>query len=130
MMDGGSSVDLRPPSQIVRPLKRPALDMSSSLLRAAAILGGALLLIGCSDASSPAGPEDPTDDPTGPGDNGSTVQFDSEAPPGDSARSFLEDRRFTVLRLEVDYMEGYEPSTEALDSLRAVLDTYLNNSNI
>ncbi|PSQ81005.1 MAG: hypothetical protein BRD41_03870 [Bacteroidetes bacterium QS_1_63_11] len=104
--------------------------MLTSRLRAVAILECALLLASCSDTSSPTGPEDPTDDPTDPGDGGSTVQFDSEAPPGDSARSFLDDRRFTVLRLEVDYMEGYEPSTEALDSLRATLDTHLSKSSI
>lgn len=104
--------------------------MPNSLLRAVAVLGCALLLVGCSDTSSPTGPEDPTDDPTDPGGNGSSVQFDSEAPPGDSARSFLSDRRFTVLRLEVDYMEGYEPTSEALDNLRTTLDTYLNKSSI
>jgi predicted Zn-dependent protease len=104
--------------------------MLTSLLRAVAILGCALLLVGCSDTSSPTGPEDPTDDPTDPGDGGSTVQFDSEAPPGDSARSFLDDRRFAVVRLEVDYMEGYEPTAEALDSLRTTLDTYLSKSSI
>jgi hypothetical protein len=104
--------------------------MSASFLRAVAVLGCALLLVGCSDTSSPTGPEDPTDDPTDPGGNGSSVQFDSEAPPGDSARSFLSDRRFTVLRLEVDYMEGYEPTADALDSLRTTLKTHLNKSSI
>jgi hypothetical protein len=104
--------------------------MSASFLRAVAGLGCALLLVGCSDTSSPTSPEDPTDDPTDPGGNGSSVQFDSEAPPGDSARSFLSDQRFTVLRLEVDYMKGYEPTADALDSLRTTLKTHLNKSSI
>ena len=51
-------------------------------------------------------------------------------PPGDSARSFLDDRRFAVVRFEVEYMEGYEPTAEALDSLQTTLDTYLNKSSI
>jgi hypothetical protein len=97
-------------------------------LSATALFGLALLVAGCSDSAGPTGPEDPTDPPDDSDDD--TVQFDSEAPPGDSARSFLRDRRFTVLSLEVDYMEGYEPTSEALDSLKTALDTHLSKSAI
>jgi hypothetical protein len=98
-------------------------------LCAATALGVALLLSGCSDASGPTGP-DPTDPSDDPGTGGSTVQFDSEAPPGDSARSFLSDRRFSVLALEVDYMEGYEPTGAGLDSLKTALNTHLSKSSV
>lgn len=100
--------------------------MSTSLLRATAVLGFTIFLYGCSDATNPTGPGDPTN----PGNDDPTVQFDSDAPPGDSARSFLNDRRFTVLNLEVDYMKGYEPTAEALDSLQTTLETHLNKSTI
>lgn len=99
--------------------------MSKSLLPVAAILGFAVLLYGCSDATNPTGPGAPNDS----GD-GSTTQFDSQAAPGDSARSFLDDRRFTVLNLEVDYMKGYEPTGDALDSLKTSLETHLSKSTI
>ena len=94
-----------------------------------AVLGLALLLFSCTDASTPTGPEDP-DSPPDSGDDGTTVQFDSEAAPGDSARSFLDDRRFTVLSLEVDYMEGYKPTGAALDSLKTSLNRHVNKSSI
>lgn len=103
------------------------MHTSKRFLYAVAVLGFALLLYGCSDTSTPTGPEDP---PDGSDDDGPTVQFDSEAAPGDSARSFLDDRRFTVLSLEVDYMEGYEPTSEALDSLKTALNAHLSKSSI
>jgi len=107
------------------------MRVSRRFLYVIAALGCALLLYGCSDSSTPTSPgDDPPDPPDGSDDDGTTVQFDSEAPPGDSARSFLDDRRFTVLSLEVDYMEGYEPTSEALDSLKTALNRHLNKSSI
>lgn len=92
-----------------------------------AVLGAVFLLSGCSDSSSPTGPDEPPEDP---GNGDTSVEFDSRAAPGDSARSFLTDRRFTVLSLEVDYMEGYEPTDAAFDSLKTALETHLNKSTI
>ncbi len=92
-----------------------------------AVLGAVVLLSGCSDSSTPTSPDEPPEDP---GDGDSSVQFDSRAAPGDSARSFLTDRRFTVLSLEVDYMEGYEPTDAAFDSLKTALEKHLNKSTI
>jgi len=97
-------------------------DVPGSLLA----LGIALLLVGCTDGSNPTG-TDPSDS-SDPG--GGTAEFNSEAAPGDSARAFLDDRQFTVLNLEVDYMEGHEPTAEALDSLKTTLDTHLSKSTI
>lgn len=96
-----------------------------SPLAALAVVAGALLLYGCSDSSTPTGPGD--DDPSG---DGSAPQFNSRAAPGDSARAFLSDRQFTELRLEVDYMEGYEPTQAGLDSLKAALERHLAKSSI
>ncbi len=93
------------------------------------VIGAPLLLHGCSDASGPAGP-DPTDPPNDPGENEPPPAFNSEAAPGDSARAFLDDRQFTVLSLEVDYMEGFEPTPEGLNDLKASLSTHLNKSSI
>lgn len=91
------------------------------------ILTGAVLLSACSDATNPTGPGD--DDPNGSG-GGTTTEFDSQAPPGDSARAFLDDRQFTVLRVEVDYMEGYPPTGDGLDSLKVTLDARLSKSSV
>jgi len=102
---------------------------SGAFLHAIAVLSVTLLLPACSDSSAPTGVGG--DPPNSPGDDdGTTTQFDSEAPPGDSARSFLSDRRFSVLALEVDYMESYEPTDAAFDSLKTVLNTHLDKSSI
>ena len=96
----------------------------------AALLGLLLVLTGCSDEAGPTGPDgsDPTD--PGGGTGGSVTEFNSEAAPGDSARDFLTDRQFTVLSVEIDYMEGYEPTQEALDSLETSLQAHLDKSSI
>lgn len=57
-------------------------------------------------------------------------EFSSVAAPGDSARSFLSDEQFDELNLEIDYMPGYEPTQEALDSLESFLEKHLNKSKI
>lgn len=56
--------------------------------------------------------------------------FDSKAAPGDSARAFLQADQFPVLNVEIDYMEGYQPDSDALDSLKVSLEKHLNKSNI
>ena len=101
-----------------------------SSLRAVLIVGAALLLYGCSDASSPTGPgaSDPTNG--GTSDGGSTTQFDSRAAPGESAEAFLSGEQFTELTVEVDYMEGYRPTEEGLDSLKSALERHLAKSSI
>lgn len=50
--------------------------------------------------------------------------------PGHAANDFLADSNFTELVVEIDYMEGYEPNAEALDSLEAFLEQRLNKSTI
>ena len=96
----------------------------SSALRIVAFVGAALLLFGCSDATNPAG----TDPESGNGEE--AASFDSEAAPGASAEAFLDDDSFSRLHVEVDYMEGYEPTTAGLDSLKTALEAHLSKSSI
>jgi len=98
------------------------------ILRVAAVLGVVLVLYGCSGSSSPTGPG--ASDPPGSDGGGTATEFDSKAAPGDSARAFLNDRQFTDLRIEVDFMEGYEPTEAGLDSLKASLERHLGKSSI
>ena len=82
-----------------------------------AILSLSILAYACSDSST--GPEiDPA------------PQFNSKAAPGDSAKSFLEGDQYTTLQIEIDYMEGYEPTQEGLNSLQTFLEERLNKSSI
>jgi hypothetical protein len=94
------------------------------------VLSVGLMLAGCTDSSSPTGPADSDPSEPGGGDGGSVTDFDSEAAPGDSARAFLDDRQFSVLRFEIDYMEGYKPTSDALDSLKTSLNAHLSKSSI
>lgn len=91
-----------------------------------------LLFVGCSDSSSPTGPDSSNSDASGSndGDGTSTEQFDSEAAPGNAARQFLDDSTYTTLKIEVDYMTGFEPTAEALDSLKSSLSDHVHKSTI
>lgn len=82
-----------------------------------AILSLSFLAYACSDSG------------TGP-DVDPEPQFNSKAAPGDSAKSFLEGDQYTTLQIEVDYMEGYEPTQEGLNSLQTFLEERLNKSAI
>ena len=50
--------------------------------------------------------------------------------PGSAANDFLADSNFTHLSVEVDYMPGYEPNAEALDSLKAFFQQRLHKSSV
>lgn len=51
-------------------------------------------------------------------------------PAGYSANDFLADSNFTELVVEIDYMEGYAPNEEAVDSLELFLEQRLNKNSI
>lgn len=57
-------------------------------------------------------------------------EFSHIQQPGASAEAFLQSDRFTTLELEIDYMPGYQPDAEALDSLKTFLQARLNKSQI
>ena len=50
--------------------------------------------------------------------------------PGTSANDFLADSNYTHLVVEIDYMPGYAPNEEALDSLKAFFQQRLHKSSI
>lgn len=49
---------------------------------------------------------------------------------GTAANDFLSGTEFTHLIIEVDYMPGYEPNSEALDSLKAFMEQRLHKSSV
>lgn len=77
----------------------------------------AVLVTNCSDSST-----DPNDPPP--------QEFDSQAAPGDSAHAYLAGDQYTNLQVEIDYMPGYEPTQEGLNSLETFLQERLNKQNI
>ncbi len=57
-------------------------------------------------------------------------EFSHVANPGSSANDFLADSNFTELVVEVDYMPGYAPNAEALDSLEAFFQQRLHKQSV
>lgn len=80
-----------------------------------------------SGAPSTGGTLDPggqsgTNSGSTPGGSGGTVQsYPDDGPVGAMARSYLRGSPANVLRIEIDYVSGREPSTSAIDHLRGVL---------
>lgn len=99
-----------PPARAV-----PLARTSGGLLLSAALLA---LVAGCGDGAT-----GPGDDGTG-GDGGQ--DFSHTRAPGASARAFLSDETFTSLTVEIDHVEGLQPSPEAVDSLRVFLERRLH----
>ncbi|WP_029038514.1 hypothetical protein [Salinimicrobium xinjiangense] len=48
---------------------------------------------------------------------------------GASARDYLSDEKFTSLQVEVVYVTGFEPTSEAIGSLKTFLNKYINKPN-
>ena len=72
---------------------------------------------------------------SGSGDDGNNgnnppAEFNSEAAPGDSAASYLQDDQYTSLQVEIDYMQGFRPTDDAISSLQTFLENRLNKSTI
>lgn len=68
-------------------------------------------------------------DSSGPGEN-NPQPYSHQVNPGASANDFLADSSFTDLVIEIDYMEGYEPNSEALDSLKSFLEQRLKKTSV
>lgn len=68
-----------------------------------------------------------TDSVTDPDD---AFSFNHERNPGVSATDFLTDDDFDELIIEIQFMEGYEPTNEALINLESFLEERLNKSSI
>lgn len=69
-------------------------------------------------------------DSTGPEESEPEEPYSHVQNPGTSANDFLADSSFQHLIVEVDYMPGYEPNAEALDSLEAFFEQRLHKSSI
>lgn len=69
-----------------------------------------------------------TDNSTGNDDN--EVLYSHTESPGLSANDFLSGETFTSLEVEVDYMQGFAPNEEALDSLEAFFEQRLNKQSV
>ncbi|WP_441000830.1 hypothetical protein [Fodinibius sp. SL11] len=69
-------------------------------------------------------------DSTGPETQEPEQGYSHVQNPGTSANDFLADSNFTHLVVEVDYMPGYEPNAEALDSLKAFFEQRLHKNSI
>ncbi|MEL7833046.1 M12 family metallo-peptidase [Fodinibius sp. N2] len=69
-------------------------------------------------------------DHTGPKTEVPDPQYSHTQNPGTSANDFLADTSFKHLVVEVDYMPGYEPKTEAIDSLEAFFEQRLYKNSI
>jgi hypothetical protein len=82
-----------------------------------------LSLQSCLDSIAPEGSNNP--EPESEPD-----PYSHTANPGLSANDFLADSNFTDLVIEIDYMEGYAPNEEALDSLKAFLEQRLHKTSI
>lgn len=73
-----------------------------------------------------------TDPDTNPDDNNENPAFsyDHKNAPGSSATDFLRDDDFGNLIVEIDYMEGYEPTEEAINNLQTFLEQRLKKSTV
>lgn len=78
----------------------------------------AVVLNSCSDSS------------TDPGDPPPQEEFNSQQGPGESSELYLGDEEYSSLEVELDYMEGYEPTQEAINNLESFLNERLNKNDI
>lgn len=85
------------------------------------ILTLGFLTYACSDSSTGPDPDNGNDP---------SVEFNSKAAPGDSAKSFLEGDQYSSLQIEIDYMPGHAPTQGGLDRLKTFLEQRLNKSSI
>jgi hypothetical protein len=69
-----------------------------------------------------------TDSATEPGET--EFSFNHEINPGQSAPEFLTDENFERLVVQVQYMQGYEPTQQGLNNLKTFLSNRLNKTSI
>ncbi len=81
-----------------------------------------LLLFSCSDTAMDSG--------NGKNGGEQPEPYSHTRNPGESANDFLADSNFTELTVEIDYMEGYEPNSDAVSSLETFLEQRLNKTSV
>ena len=62
--------------------------------------------------------------------DGNEFSFNHEINPGQSATEFLTDEEFERLIVQVQYMQGFEPTQNAINNLESFLTERLNKSSI
>ncbi len=83
------------------------------------------LFFSCSDSVTNSDNNSDTDNDENP-----TFSYNHEDQPGSSAVDFLASEDFENLVIEIDYMEGYEPTDEAINNLKSFLENRLKKSSI
>jgi predicted Zn-dependent protease len=56
--------------------------------------------------------------------NSGCTESESEPRLGDYAKSYLQDSKYTRIIIEIDYAEGFKPSSHALETLRTRINQY------
>ncbi len=59
--------------------------------------------------------------------------FESEKKPevlGDFAKYYLQDSKYTKIIMEIDYVDGYAPSPQALSCLKSTINQYCDKQNV
>ncbi|MBR9916140.1 peptidase [bacterium] len=64
------------------------------------------------------------------GNDGNGSNFSSTQDVGDSANDFLSSSNYNSLIIEIDYVEGFQPTQTALNNLRSFLQDRLNKTTI
>jgi predicted Zn-dependent protease len=90
-----------------------------SLALYALIIALSVFTVSCFD--NPSGSDEKSDE------NGTYSHVQN---PGISANDFLSEDKYSSLIIEIDYMQGFAPNDEALDSLQAFLERRLNKVSI
>ncbi len=91
--------------------------MKTSKLFFGLLIISAVTVFGCSNSGGSNG-------------GGDGAEFSHTESPGSSANDFLSSDNYTTLTIEVDYVEGFQPTQEALNNLRNFLQTRLNKTNV
>jgi hypothetical protein len=71
-----------------------------------------------------------TDPGNSDNNGGDSFSYNHQQNPGTSAEDFLTDSEFENLVLQIQYMDGYAPESEAIDNLQSFLEERLNKGNI
>lgn len=70
------------------------------------------------------------DSPSSENGEPEVVPYNHLEPAGHSANDFLADSNYTDLVVEIDYMEGYAPNEDAVDSLELFLEKRLHKNSV
>lgn len=93
--------------------------MLKRLLVTATLIALAFLAYSCSDNASGPGGDNGSEDPE---------PYSHTGQPGHAANDILSDDNYSELVIEIDYMPGYSPNDDALESLKQFLEQHTQKS--